>query len=325
VPASPDDVIVTTGSQQAIDVIARLLVRPGDVVLVNHSTYGGAIDILSVAGARLVGVPSDDEGPDLGALEALASSGAKFFYLMPNCQNPTGEVVSRRRREALVAWSHRARVPILEDDYGADLMLEDGEQPPALRSLDGDVIYIGTYSKKLIPALRIGFVLCPMRVRAQVTALKHAMDLGTSALLQHALAEFLDRGYLRAHLRRVRAEYRVRRDALEAGLAASLPLRIRWRSPKTGVVLWLPLAPPLDATTVADEARGRGVLVSPSSLFAAGVLSEEGIRLTYCTEPPARLAEGARRLSAAIAAIESRQPSVRPRAEEELFSTGATP
>jgi DNA-binding transcriptional MocR family regulator len=325
VPASPDDVVVTTGSQQAIDVIARLLVRPGDIFLVNHSTYGGAIDVLSAAGARLVGVPSDDEGPDMAALDALAASGAKGFYLMPSCQNPTGEVVSRRRREALVAWSHRTRIPVIEDDYGADLSLEDGEQPPALRALDGDVLYVGTYSKKLIPALRIGFILCPSAVRAHVVALKHAMDLGTSAFLQHALAEFLDRGYLRAHLKRARTEYRARRDALESQLAASLPLRLRWRSPKTGVVLWLPLPAPFDAMTVSEEARRRGLLVSPGPLFSTSVLCEEGIRLTYCSEPPDRLAEAARRLGAAIEAIESRQLPVRPRAGQDYVGLNATP
>lgn len=297
VPARAEDVIVTTGSQQAIDVIARMFVAPGDAFLVNRTTYSGAIDVLSAAGARLIGVPSDDEGPDLAALERLAGSRAKGIYLMPNCQNPTGEIVSKRRREALVEWSHRARIPIVEDDYGSDLVLDDEPLPPALRALDGDVIYIGTFSKRLIPALRIGFILCPPALRPHVTALKHAMDLGTSALLQHALAEFLERGYLRAHVRRVRDAYRERRDALEGALAADLPREIHWRSPRTGLLLWLPLPPGLTASEVTDEARRAGVLVASSAQFATGMAEEEGIRLAYCYEPPARLVTGAQRLA----------------------------
>jgi DNA-binding transcriptional MocR family regulator len=300
VPARAEDVVVTTGSQQAIDVVARLLVAPGDHFLVNRTTYGGAIDVLSASGARLIGIPSDDEGPDVAALERLACSSAKGFYLMPICQNPTGEIVSEARRDALVEWSRRAGVPVVEDDYGSDLLLDGDEPPPALRALDGDVVYLSTFSKRLIPALRIGFVLCPPPLRAHVAALKHAMDLGTSCLLQYALAEFLERGLMRSHAKRIRAAYRERRDVFERELAASLPSEIRWRSPKTGVLLWLPLPSGLRADEVADEARRAGVLVSPSTQFAVGVAREEGLRIAFCNDTPERLAIGARRLGAAI-------------------------
>ena len=324
VPARADDVVITSGSQQAIDLVARMLVRPGDAFLVNHSTYGGAIDVLQASGARLVGVPSDGEGPDLEALDRLAALGAKGLYLMPNCANPTGEVVSARRREALVAWSHRARVPILEDDYGANLTLDDGPHPPALRALDGNVIHLGTFSKQLIPALRIGYVLCPPAVRQHLISLKHAVDLGTSALLQHALAEFLDRGYMRAHVRRVSAEYRARRDALEGQLGASLPRQFRWRSPRTGVLLWLPLPAEYRAEPIVEEARRRGVVVTTGAQFAAGIPPEEGLRLTFCFEPPERLVEAARRLGAAVAAAAPPRRARRA-AAEAVATTESTP
>ena len=145
-------------------------------------------------------MPSDNEGPDLATLERHCHAGVKGLYVMPNCQNPTGTRISAVRRQALLAWSQKARVPLIEDDYASDLQLDGQLPPPALRSLDGDVIYMGTYSKKLIPALRIGYLLCPPALRPHLTALKHAIDLGTSGILQHALAEFLERGYLRAHL-----------------------------------------------------------------------------------------------------------------------------
>ncbi len=306
VPASAEDLIITTGSQQALDLIARTLVNPGDPFLVDESTYQGALSLLAVAGARLIGVPSDDEGPDLETLERHIHSGVKGLYVMPNCQNPTGARISARRREALLAFSQNARVPIIEDDYASDLQLDGQPPPPALRALDRDVIYVGTYSKKLIPALRIGYLLCPPALRPHLAALKHAIDLGTSGILQHALAEFLERGYLRAHLTRTLIEYRRRRDALEESLARHLPSEIRWRRPEAGVVLWLPTPPALDPEALFREAQDHGVIISPSTLNAVGRQQQRGIRLTFCAEPPERLEEGARRLGRAWTALERR-------------------
>lgn len=306
VPAAPEDLIITAGSQQALDLVARTLVNPGDPFLVDESTYQGALSLLGVAGARLIGVPSDDEGPDLGTLERHGHSGVKGLYVMPNCQNPTGTRISAARWEALLAWSQKARVPLIEDDYASDLQLDGQPPPPALRALDGDVIYMGTYSKKLIPALRIGYLLCPPALRPHLTALKHAIDLGTSGILQHALAEFLERGYLRAHLTRTLVEYRRRRDALEEALARHLPAEVRWRRPEAGVVLWLPTPPSLDPEALYREAQQHGVSISPSSMNAVGRQRQRGIRLTFCAEPPERLEEGARRLGKAWSGLERR-------------------
>ena len=317
VPASPDDLLITTGSQQGLDLLARALVNPGDPILVEEATYSGAINIFAAAGARVVGVPSDAEGPDPRALELLVRSGAKAFYLMPGCNNPTGARIGAARRHELVRWSHRAGVPLIEDDYAADLILDDRPAPPALRALDGNVVYTGTFSKKLIPALRIGFVLCPTALRPRLLALKHTLDLGTSALAQLVLAEFLDRGYLRAHLARTLPEYRRRRDALEVALGRHLPRDVRWRRPETGMVLWLPLPPRFAPEVVFEEALRAGVLVSPGSLnTVAGDGARNapsGVRLCFASEPAERLAEGARRLGRALAALDRRAQGTRPR------------
>jgi GntR family transcriptional regulator/MocR family aminotransferase len=301
VPATAEDIVVTSGSQQALDVVARALINPGDAFLVNAATYHGAMNVLASAGARLVPVPSDDEGPSLDALERLGRLGAKGFYLMPNAQNPTGLTISEARRDALVAWSRRAGVPLIEDDYVADLALDDGPHPGAMRARDADVVYIGTFSKRLAPALRVGFLVCPPALRPRAMALKHTMDLGNSELLQHALAEFLERGYLEAHLSRILPEYRARRDALERALSRYLPKGLTWRRPSRGVALWLPLT--LDPQVVFDEAQRRGVLVYPSTLNEVEEGTPGGIRLTFCSEPPPRLAEGARRLGKALAVV----------------------
>jgi GntR family transcriptional regulator/MocR family aminotransferase len=300
VPARAEDVVITTGSQQALDVIARSLINPGERFLADSSTYSGALNLLSAAGANVIGVPSDAQGPDLDFLERIERSGAKGFYLMPNCHNPTGTSISRERREALVEWSHRAGVPLIEDDYGDGLSLDGEPSPPALRAYDADVIYLGTFSKKLIPALRIGFIVCPASLRPLLVPLKHAMDLGTSALLQHALAEFIDRGYLRAHVAKALPEYRRRRDALEAGLRDHLPKGMRWRRPDRGVVLWLDIPPSLDPEQVYMAGMRKGVLVGPSTLNSVDGNKLPGVRLTFCAEPAERIIEGARRLGQAL-------------------------
>jgi len=308
VPSAADDLIITTGSQQGLYALARTLVNPGDPFLVEDSTYAGAINVLTAAGARLLSVPSDAEGPEMAALDRLTHSGAKGLYLMPGCNNPTTRQISARRREQLIAWSHRAGVPLIEDDYAADLHL-DGDPPPAsLRAMDGDVLYIGTYSKKLIPALRIGFVLIPPMLRPRLLALKHAMDLGTSLLSQHALAEFLERGYLKAHLARAIPEYRRRRDALSSALVRHLA-PLRFRQPRAGLILWLPLPSGMAPEALFDEAQRHGVLVSPSTLHSAtgaGSSSQSGVRLAFCTEPPDRLIEGAQRLGRAFTTVADR-------------------
>ncbi|HVY46108.1 MAG TPA: PLP-dependent aminotransferase family protein [Minicystis sp.] len=311
VPARADAVGVTTGSQQGLDLVARALVNPGDAFLVDPTTYPGAIKLLALAGARLVPVPSDAEGPDLGALTRMKGVAPKGMYLMPNCRNPTGTCVSAARRRQIVAWSQETGVPLVEDDYGADLSLDGTPPPPALRAMDGDVIHLGTFSKKLVPALRVGFVVAPPALRPTFVALKHAIDLGTSTLMQHVLAEFLERGYLRAHLNKTLPTYRARRDALDAALRDHLPATIRWNRPERGVVLWLELPRTLPAEAVYEEASRRGVLVGPSPFYEVGGPVEPAIRLTFCAETEKRLVEGARRLGAAVRALEGEPRAAR--------------
>lgn len=307
VPAAADDLVVTSGSQQALDLVIRALANPGEPVLVDESTYSGVLNVIAAAGGRPIGVPSDEEGPSIEALERLGRSGARALYLMPNCHNPTGATISAARREALIAWSHRAGVPIIEDDYVADLEIEGVSPPAPMRSVDGDVIYIGTFSKRLIPALRTGFVVSPAALRPRLTAMKYAVDLGNSDLMQHALAEFLERGYLTAHLSRTLPEYRKRRDALEESLMRHGPRWLRFRRAERGMMTWLPLPPALDPRVVFEEAHRKGVLVSPSTLNIVEDRAPGGVRLTFCAEPIERIVEGARRFARALAALDGRR------------------
>ncbi|MFN7699764.1 MAG: PLP-dependent aminotransferase family protein [Deltaproteobacteria bacterium] len=240
VPASADDVIVTSGSQQALDILVRALVDPGDTVLVQAPTYGGILQIFAAAGARVEGLPNDAEGP---LVPTAARGRPKLVYLMPNHANPTGGCISERRRRELVAWARGRGVPIVEDDYAEDLELDDQPTPPAMRALDGEILYTSSFSKRLVPALRIGFVLAPEALRPTLSALQHTASLGSSLLLQLTLAELLERGHGRAHAARMREIYRSRRDALVGSLEKHLDGRLSVPRPARGVTAWLPLPP----------------------------------------------------------------------------------
>jgi 2-aminoadipate transaminase len=300
VPVTADEVIVTSGSQQGLDLVARALLNPGDTLLVEPTTYAGAIELFTLAGASLVPVPTDAEGPDPAALERLSRPDVKALYLMPNAHNPTGRTLGAERRRALIAWSRASGVPIIEDDYAAGLVLEEREPLPHLRALDGQVIHISTFSKRLAPALRVGYVIAPSALRPVLVSMKRVVDLGNSLVMQNALAEFMERGYMRAHAGRVRQAYRARRDALHGALQKALPSSVRWQLPSHGVVMWLRLPPELEAQAVYEEAQRQGVQVSPSALWSTTARPEPALRICFCAEPEARLVEGARRLGKAI-------------------------
>ncbi len=322
IPATADEVMVTSGSQQALDLLARAFIDPGDTFLVEEPTYAGVLNLLSAAGARPIGVPGDLEGPDPEALDQLTQKPwrdehrprVKGFYVMPNGSNPTGRTVTLERRRALVQWSRRSGVPIIEDDYGADMYLDD-PPPPALRALDGQVIYVSTFSKKLSPALRIGFMVAPAGLQRELIPLKHAMDLGSSALLQHALAEFMERGYLAAHLAKIRPHYRERRDALCDALTEHLPREIAFERPNAGVLLWLRLPHSVDPELAFEAARRHGVMVTPGNVNSVSGSGAGGLRLAFCTEPPERLREAARRLGVALRESLEQADTQEPRTE----------
>jgi 2-aminoadipate transaminase len=316
VPVRADEVIVTSGSQQGLDLIARALLDPGDTLLVEPTTYAGAIDLFTLAGARMMPVPMDARGPDPSALDRLVRADVKGLYLMPNAHNPTGRTLGAERRRALVAWSRATGVPIIEDDYAAGIVLDESEAVPHLRALDGDVIHVSTFSKRLAPALRVGYVVAPVALRPVLMGMKRIVDLGTSAMMQHALAEFMDRGYLRAHSSRMRQKYRGLRDTLSKALAKFLPDSLAWHLPSHGVVLWVRLPEGVDPERVSTEAQRHGVLVGPSTLFAVGGRPEPALRLIFSAEPEERLVEGARRLGKAVKQVLSERAGAKAPAPE---------
>jgi GntR family transcriptional regulator / MocR family aminotransferase len=302
VPATAETILITGGEARTLDLLARALVDPGDAVLVDALTSRAAAAVLTAAGAHLIPVPDDGEGPSLAFLKRHARASAKGFYLTPSEGRASGVALSLERRAAVVAWSREARVPLVEGETAAELRLDGGALPPPLRALDGDVVHAGGYSRRLSPALEVGYVVCPAALRPALVALQQATGTGASALAQHALAEFLERGYLRAHRARVTPQYRARREALDSALTPNLPRGARLRRPEHGAHLWLSLPPWMSADRVEAEARRRGVLVATS---AAAAFPDErpALRLSFAAEPPPRLIEGARRLGKVLASL----------------------
>jgi DNA-binding transcriptional MocR family regulator len=281
-----DGILVTHGSQQALDLVFRSLLDPGDPVVLEDPTYTGALSVLASLGAHLVPVPMDAEGirPDLLAL-ALERQRPRVLYLQPTFQNPTSSVMSEARRREVLALAARYQVPVVEDDWAGDLRFE-GHELPTLHALDGgrQVIYLSTFSKKLLPGLRVGWLAAPPPVLERLVALKQIQDCGTSPLVQAALHAFLVDGGLENHLERVRPEYRRRRDAMLQALERRFPPGATWTRPEGGLFLWVTLPRGADSNELFSEARDRGVLFSRGEVFqAGGTGGREHLRLSFAS------------------------------------------
>ncbi|MGH9867508.1 MAG: PLP-dependent aminotransferase family protein [Candidatus Polarisedimenticolia bacterium] len=316
-----DQVVITSGSQQGIDLVARALLDPGDVVLVENPTYTGAVQVFHSYGAELAGAPLDAEGISLPHVERVLSRRApKLMYLMPNFQNPTSETMSLSRRRALVRLAASRRLPILEDDFGGDLRFE-GPDLPALKALEGgeEVIYMATFAKKLLPGLRVGWIAAPRQVAERLVALKKITDYGTSLLLQAALCEFLRRGEMERHLAHVIEQYRARRDAMLSAMKRCFPGDATWTRPAGGLVVWVTLPPGVDADEVAVSAAARGVLVGRGDLFHVEGGARNNLRLTFSQAGVREIHRGIRLLGDVIhKAMRERRAPAREGAGESL-------
>jgi GntR family transcriptional regulator/MocR family aminotransferase len=302
VPTSADEVLITSGSQQALALIAELLLSPGDVVIVESPTYVGAIDLFRSMGVRLLGVPIDDEGMQIDRLEeAVRSASPRLLYTIPTFHNPTGTCLSGVRRRALIALADRYNIPIVEDDFVGDLRYE-GRAQPALRALDpgGRVLYISTFSKMLMPGLRVGFLVACGPVFDRLAARKRSVDLATSNLMQCALEAYITVGRYQAHVRKATRIYRKRRDTMLAALQEHLPEGTRWSVPQGGLFIWVCLPGGLSSNEVHPWAVREGVTFTPGSFFFPGERAQPFMRLNFAAHPPEVIEEGVRRLGRAV-------------------------
>jgi GntR family transcriptional regulator/MocR family aminotransferase len=303
VRARPEEILVVNGSQQGFDLIARTFLDPGDVVAMEQPTYPRAIEVFRAAGAQLVPVPWDGEGPSVAALEqVLARHRPKLFYCQPTAHNPTGLTIPPEAGRRLLDAAARHHVPVVEDGFDGSLYYGD-RRPLPLRALDRDglVLYIGTFSKILFPGLRLGWLVAPAPVAERLRAAKQLADLGTSPLIQAAVYRFCERRLLDRHLARVVGEYGRRRTSLLEALARHMPPDVRWTEPRGGFSLLLTLPPGCDASALLPLALRHGVAFTPGARFFLDGTGERAARLSFSSVPVRRIEEGVRRLAEAIA------------------------
>lgn len=306
----PDNVLITSGSQQALALVCQSLLRPGDVILVENPTYNFALELFRALQLKIVGVPLDEQGMQVEMVEALLQQHhPELIYTIPNFQNPTGACLSGARRRQLVALAGRYNVPILEDDFAGDLRY-DGRAQPAVKALDpgGHVIYIGTFSKMLMPGLRVGFLVADGPVFRRLVNYKRVHDLTTSTLIQRTLDEYVTVGRYQAHLRRSCRVYRQRRDAMLAAIRRYLPADIHVHPPQGGLFMWLHLPAGLSSLDLLPLAVAEGVEFAPGGRFFANPAEGDGyLRLNFATQAPDAIEEGIRRLGVALERLTASQ------------------
>lgn len=304
--ASPEDVVVTVGGQQALDLVARLFLDPGDVVLAEGPTYVGALGAFQAAEARVVHVAMDDDGLIPEALEeaianvAAAGQRAKFLYTIPTYQNPAGVTLSESRRERVLDICERAGLLVIEDDPYGQLGFE-GEAPAPLRARRRDgVFYLSTFSKTFAPGFRVGWVLAPHAVREKLVIASEAQILCPSAYAQAAVTAYLSTMPWREQLKTYREIYRERRDALLESLSQLMPEGTHWTRPGGGLFVWATLPAGLDAKAMVPRALGARVAYVPGTGFYADGDGTANLRLNFSFSAPDRIREGVRRLAGVV-------------------------
>ena len=304
--ASPDDVVVTIGGQQALDLVSRVFLDPGDVVLAEGPSYVGALGVFQAAQADVVHVPMDDDGiiPEAltEALATVAQAGkrAKFLYTVPAYHNPAGVTLSEPRRDQILDIAERAGLLVVEDDpYG--LLGFDGETVPAFRARARDgVIYLSTFSKTFAPGMRVGWILAPHAVREKLVIATEAQILCPSAFAQATIATYFGTMPWRQQLKTFRETYRERRDAALTALADLMPAGTRWTIPSGGFYIWVTLPEGLHSKEMLPRAIAERVAYVPGTGFYADGNGAANLRLSYCFPPPDRIREGVRRLAAVV-------------------------
>jgi 2-aminoadipate transaminase len=307
----PSRVILVNGSQQGLELIMRLLVPLGRTLLLEEPTYGLALRAARALKLPVRGIPLDEEGLRLDALErVLEEVPAGMLYTMPVFQNPTGLTLSRDRRARLLTIAAEHGLPIVEDHFDAELDYRGDAPPPLLaENSPPNVVLLGTFSKILFPGLRVGWLVVPEPLIGPLSEMKVCADLSSGLLTQMALAEFCQRGALDTHLERIRKRNASRLHAMLSSLESSMPRGTRWTRPSGGMTLWLWLPRGLDSETVADDALARGVAVNPGTAFHIGGGGRDGLRLSYIREDEDRIREGIRRLAVTIQEQMARSPS----------------
>jgi 2-aminoadipate transaminase len=307
VEVTPDNILITSGSQQGLDFIGRLFINRGDYIVVESPTYLGALQAWNAYGAQYISIPTDENGMIVDELEEALRIGPKFIYVLPNFQNPSGSTLSLERRKRLVEIADRYGVPIIEDDPYGQLRYE-GDHLPSVVMLDsqrqgknggaysGNVIYMSTFSKLLAPGIRLAWVIAPEKVIRKLVMAKQAADLHTATFNQMVAYEVAKDGFLDEHVKTIRATYKERRDVMLETMDELWPSVVRWTRPHGGMFLWGILPEGMDSTEVLKLALEKKVAFVPGTAFHPNGGGENTLRINFSYSPPETIREGVTRL-----------------------------
>jgi 2-aminoadipate transaminase len=305
-----DNIMITSGSQQALDLLGKIFINHGDRILVEAPTYLGALQAWTIYGAEYVTVRSDDDGMVTDDIEGALRTGPKFIYVLPNFQNPTGVTIPQERRVRLIELADHYGVPIVEDDPYGQLRYE-GEHIPAIEVLDsqmhhngccytGNVIYLSTFSKLLAPGIRLAWVIAPPEVIRKMVLAKQGADLHTATFNQIVAYEVSRGGFLDQHIHKINAIYRERRDVMLETLSEHMPEDVRWTHPKGGLFLWVTLPQGMSSNTLFRTAIAQKVAFVPGESFYPYSGGENTMRLNFSNAKPEQINEGISRLARAV-------------------------
>jgi 2-aminoadipate transaminase len=292
-------VLITTGSQQGLDLVGKVLIDAGSQVAVETPTYLGALQAFAPYEPEFVAVAGDDEGPLPEALHQ--ARGARFFYTVPNFQNPTGRCLSETRRAALVAKAQQLNLPLVEDNPYGDLWFDQAPPPSLASRWPEGTAYLGSFSKVLAPGLRLGYVVAPKGLMPKLLQAKQAADLHTPGFNQRVVHEVIKNGFLDDHVPTIRAQYKQRRDAMRLALEQLLPVGCHWAVPSGGMFFWLQLPAHVDAMALLPKAVELGMAFVPGEAFYAGAPAHNTLRLSFVTVDPERITKGVALLAQALA------------------------
>jgi len=304
----PGQILITTGSQQGLDLVAKVLIDADSPVMVETPTYLGALQAFTPMEPRIVSVRSDESGVDVDDLTRKHVAGTRFLYVLPNFQNPTGRTMVEARRAALVERAAQLGLPLVEDNPYGDLWFDAPPPPPlTARNPDG-CIYLGSFSKVLAPGLRLGFLVAPKAVFPKLLQAKQAADLHSPGFNQRVIADVMQGGFLDRHVPTIRALYKAQRDAMLAALSREMPgadeedpdQRMTWNKPDGGMFLWARLPKGMDAIALLPKAVDKGVAFVPGAAFFADTPDPRSLRLSFVTPSVAEIERGVAALAAAV-------------------------
>lgn len=298
IEATPEDILITTGAQQGIDLVAKALIEAKDVIYMERPTYNGAIAAFLSRGAILVDIPMDAEGMDLNVLENMVKKKRpRFVYIMPNFQSPTGISYTMKRRKEILELAERYGFLLVEDDYLGELSFDDTIPFRHLKSLDrhNQVIYVKSFSKLFMPGLRLGFMVLPKQIQDKIENAKWYSDISTSPLTQRAFDIYLRSGEWKVHLEQLKSIYRIRHDVMESVLLRHKDI-FDFTPPRGGLTFWISIAGEQHSSEIAARAWKYGVKITPGHRFYIGGIDAKKIRLGYAVASPTEIEEGIERI-----------------------------